>query len=111
MNASYSLRRLDALEANCLRQQYVQTYFPSLADKALCAMWGAAMYMGQMALLHLSKKDQHITFQRINKMQKQFPLGLSKCNDLPFTQRIWLLGACFWMKGICKIRNILKIGM
>ena len=109
MNNGYSIRRLDALEAKCLRQTYLDTKYPELSDKGRINLIFFAIYNGQMALKHLDKTEKKAAFIQLKNCINN-NITLLDLNKLPIKQKIWFTLAKTSLKVCCTLRNILKIG-
>ena len=109
MNNDYSLRRLDALEAKCLRQTYLDSEYPELSDKGRINLIFFAIYNGQMALKHLNKSEKKAAFDQLKNCVSENIKSLN-INKLPAKQKIWFTLAKASLKACCTLRNMLKIG-
>ena len=107
MGESYSLRRLDAVEAKQLRHAYLQEAYPSLAGISGIDLAFTCMYHGQLALRQLPETERNTALQRLRNVMKDCPTGGSR---LPTKQKCWLLLAKLDLHLCCKIRNRLGIG-
>ncbi len=109
MGESYSLRRLDGLEAKQLQLQYMTAHEPSCVALAHKNLLFSCIYAMQMTLRHLhgsEKKEAHIRIRSIFKTaQSPLPGGLS------VKQRFWLFLARLSLKHTCVFRNLLNIGL
>lgn len=110
MNETYSLRRLDALEAKLQRQKYVDTRFPELSLLAKLNLFGSCIYAGQMSLLYLTKEQQLTARQKINEIISQCKPTLKDCTAVSGSNKLWffLAKGSFWTT--CQIKNYLKKG-
>lgn len=111
MGAGYSLKRLDALEAKCRRQEYIEHHFPGLASLARVNLIQSAIYSGQMTLLHLTNEDQKKACRTIDWVVKTNPLTATDLTTAGCKAKVWLKAAkvSFW--GTCIIKNMLKRGL
>ena len=110
MNSTFSLKRLDALEAVCERYEYMQLIFPSLAKIALIKIWEQCIYFGQMTLLHQSKNDQKYVFDKLDAVLSKYSISSVDYADKSFFQRQGINLARFSLKFTCILRNWLHIG-
>jgi hypothetical protein len=110
MGETYSLKRLDALDAKLARQKYVQQHFPDLTAIARYNLFGSCIYAGQMSLLHLSKEDLASARAKINTALCACPMTLTECISAPGSNKVWFSFArvSFW--GTCRLKNLLKKG-
>lgn len=111
MGEKYSLKRLDAVEGKCNRQEYFKEYFPELENKGLADLWFTCLYQGQVALKELSQKEILQVFQRLNEVLKKYPILKKSFKDIKKMHRIWILLEKISLLQTCKIRNLLKVGM
>ena len=111
MHLSFSLPRLQAVDAKCLRLQLMQERFPELVSQARVNLWFTCLYMGQMSLLHMDKKDQTKAFEKLLAVQKNYPLTNEDRRELPMKQRVWAILSDKSFVTACKLRNCLRIGV
>ena len=111
MGDGYSLKRLDALEGKCNRQEYIESLYPSLIDEANADLWFSCMYMMQMVMLHLSTEEQCIAFERIQKVLELYPITKKSIETLGLKQRIWGYLSKISFTNTCRLRNLLCIGL
>ena len=110
MGNTYSLKRLDVLEAKKQRLKYIQTYFPQLEDMAKQDLWFSCMYSMQLALQSLSTLDLEIAQKKIKSVNKE--LGKVRfAKEFPVKQRGWLLLSKLSFEKACRLRNFLKVGL
>ena len=111
MHSPFSLSRLQAVDAKCLRLQLIQEQFPELVSQARANLWFTCLYMGQMSLLHMDKKDQTKAFEKLLAVQKNYPLTNADRRGLPMKQRVWATLSDKSFVTVCKLRNCLRIGV
>lgn len=111
MGETYSLKRLDAIEAKVQRQRYIDTNHPQLSLQAKANLFGSCIYAGQMSLLHLGKEDLASARFKINTVPRECRMTLSECLSVPGSNKMWfsLAWAAFW--GTCRLKNLLKKGL
>lgn len=110
MGNTYSLKRLDALEAKMQRLQYIETKFPQLEDLTKQDLWFSCMYSMQMVLRTLSSTERERAKKKINAIVKK--LGKIQCiHDLPVRQRGWLCLSKIAFEKACYLRNLLEVGL
>lgn len=110
MHQSFSLKRMDALEAKLQRLKYIEEGFPSIVSEAKCNLYFTCIYLQQMALKNMNKKEQRAMRKKIRNCLNSFRIEKSDLQSIDNKQRVW-----FWLSrlsfiGTCRIRNILKIG-
>ncbi len=111
MGESYSIKRLDALEAYEERAIYMKVHFPELEVKAKTAVLNACIYNGQMALRYLPLETRKQVFNTLNQIIRKNDLRLWDIPDRKFTHLLWMILAKVSLKNTCKIKNTLGIGL
>lgn len=111
MHLSFSLPRLQAVDAKCQRLELLKERFPNLVSHARINLWYTCLYMGQMSLLHMGDKDQKTAFDKLLAVEKQYPLINEDKRSLPLKQRLWAILSDISFTTVCKLRNCLKIGI
>ena len=111
MGASYSLKRLDAIEAACERQQYFKKHFPELADAACVKLHFLLLYHGQLAMRYLTGEQRREALNRLKAVRGQFPLNASMRRSLSASEKLWMRLEAVSFVGTCKLRNTAKIGI
>lgn len=111
MHLSFSLPRLQAVDAKCQRLELLKERFPTLVSRAEINLWYTCLYMGQMSLLHMNRDDQRQAFEKLSAARKQYPLT-DKCKRmLPLKQKVWAVLSDISFVTACRLRNCLKIGI
>lgn len=110
MSTSFSLKRLDALEAKSIRQAYVEQNFPNLTGTALRDLWFTCLYQGQQSLLRLAPDDSAKALECIRSYLKRHPISLTQKSNFSAKEQIWLQLAKWNLNSACRIRNRLKVG-
>ncbi len=111
MGNGYSLRNLDAMEAYERRYNYIQENFPSLEMEAKITVFNACIYNGQMALRYLPLDEQKQAMEILNTIVKRHPIKHSEYAQMKSTHRLWLDMANVSLVGVCRIKNLLGIGL
>lgn len=111
MGAGYSMKRLDAMEACCMRYEYIKTAFPKLEKAALRSVRENCIYHGQMALKYLPKEEQNIVFRKLREVQKQYPITYSDYASVKISHQVWIALSKVNLKLVCKIKNGLGVGL
>lgn len=110
MGNSYSVNRLDVIEATEIRSRFIADNYPNLAKLAQSQFIGVCIYHSQKLLVAKIDgykdyfKDLHIRAKNIGndwKIQK----------DISKKQKMWLTLYLKCPKFTCRIRNLLKIGL
>lgn len=111
MHLGFGPTRLQALEAKCQRVDFLKEYFPELVKIANVNLWYTSLYIGQMALLHMTRDDRMATFERIRAVREAYPLTWEDIHSLPMKQKIWAVLSYKSFIVVCRLRNALKIGI
>ena len=111
MGESYSLKRLDVLEAREERQIYLKKYLPELADKGQINLFFTCIYCGQLALMHLNRADCRDAFERLKKTSTAWRLSRKQKSMLKVTHHVWAQMAEISLGLVCRVRNALKVGV
>ena len=110
MGNSYSLKRLDAIEAKCLRQEYLNKNFPVWENQGLKDIIFTCVYHGQLALKYLKNTDKKTAIKQLKKIIKQYISSLDT-DSWNIKQKIWICLIKMSFVLTCKIRNLLRIGL
>jgi len=111
MHQSFSMSRLQAVDAKCQRLELVKERFPELLSCARINLWGTCIYLGQMALLHMDKDDRLSALKKLQDICAQYPLTSEDKKSMPFKCSIWAALSDISFVAVCKLRNCLRIGM
>lgn len=111
MAESYSLRRLDALEAKVLRQIYIQEKFPELTVVSKLNLYGSCIFAGQAALKYLHKSDRQAAMRKIKEYARNCIPSKAEIKTLADSRyQKWLMLSRISFYVCCKIRSITGIG-
>lgn len=108
MGESYSLRRLDAMEAKQQRLEYLEREFPQLAEQGRKDLLFSCLYHGQLALRDLKSAEKDTALGKLKAAFKQTNANL---HGLPLAHKCWLRLAKWNFALCCKLRNRLGIGL
>ena len=111
MHLSFSLPRLQAVDAKCQRLMLLQEKFPELVPQARVNLWYTCLYMGQMSLLHMEKEEKKQAFEKLYAARKNYPLTKDDQRSPPLQQRVWAVLSELSFSTACKLRNCLKVGI
>lgn len=111
MHITYSLKRLQAVDAKCERLQYIATNFPQLYDVASINLWLTCLYQGQMSLKYLEKDQVDTAFSKLNEAMKQLRFQNVQRKNLRLDYKLWLSISRCSLYFACWIRNRIKIGI
>lgn len=110
MHQTYSLKRLDSLDAKVLRLAYIREHFPQLLSLAQCDLHFSCIYAMQMCLQHLSPTELAIARKKVKSITNAIK-PLHQQRNMSVKQSIWLYLSQLSFEGTCRLRNMLKIGM
>lgn len=110
MGNHYNLKRLDALEAKSLRQQYIEEKFPALTEVSKINLFESCIYSGQMTLKFLEKNEKKQAKIIIDNIRKQYSCNIRLLLQMGGSERLWcgIAKINFW--GLCKLKNLLGKG-
>lgn len=112
MGESYSLRRLDSLEAKVMRVEYMQEHMPSMLSLAKIDLWFSCIYAKQMLMCFCDNDANNASIQIINEITQKYKISILSVNmkSIRFKQLIWLVLSKISFAGVCAIRNKLGVG-
>lgn len=111
MGQSYSLRRLDALEAKWNRQIYMKKKYPDLYKLAITNFYETCIYQGQMSLLYLNNDDLMTSKEVIKSYIKKVSLVNLDLSTLSFSRKLWIILSKLNFFWLCKLKNKLNKGI
>ena len=109
MGTRFSLRRLDAVEANRRQYFYMRAHFPALAPKAQSNALGISIWLGQCALREAEPGTAAEALAAIRPVFSEL-YDAQKVQDTP-KQRFWFALARRNLTICCRVRNALGIGL
>lgn len=107
MGDSFSMRRLDTLDAKLLRLEYVKDHYPALTDLAKRELFMFCLWAAQMSAKHVSGAEKSACNKKIRYVWK-------KVKDAPaqtMKEFVWLTMARISFDAAVRFRNILRIGV
>lgn len=110
MGEAYTVKRLDAIEAKKMRQNFLMEKRPDLAGAGWINLYYACLYQGQLALKHLEEPEQEKVFGYLKETMREYPVKGMYLKGVSRQQQIWLRAAAADLKRTCRLRNLLKIG-
>lgn len=110
-NNTFTIKRLDAIEAFERRYQYIVKEFPELEKDARCRLIAVCIFYGQMVLKCLQKDEKRTAFAYLREINDKYKLEHSYYADAKITQRIWFFIAGKSLKTVCSLKNCLGIGL
>ncbi|MBQ8813397.1 MAG: glycosyltransferase [Lachnospiraceae bacterium] len=101
-------KRLQAVDAKVRRYAYIKKKFPELDELCLRDLWFTCIYQGQLALREVGKDEANQTIKYLRRV-----LGGHSCDlkDCTAKEMVWLSLARISLRGVCRLRNALKIGL
>ena len=111
MGQQFSEKRLDSIEAKCIRQDFLEQHYPLLAGTALCSLYFSCMYLGQKALLSMPEEQQAPVLAYLAEVMARYPVSPAVMKQQTLSHRVWLMLAGRSLKLTCRLRNRLKIGI
>lgn len=110
MGTSYNIRRLDALEAKVLRQDYIVQRFPSLAQQTKIDLFGSCIFSCQSVMKFMSGEDKKKALRIVKGYVKKYKLNMRELKQIKGKNRFWFGFANVSFILCCKVRSILGIG-
>ena len=111
MGQTYSLNRLDAVEAKVRRQIYLDRDMKEVADAGKINLIFTCFYHGQQALTYLDAEERHQVFNYLKKILRKIHFDKKFLKEVRFVYRLWIIMGKINIQGTCIIRNRLKIGI
>lgn len=111
MHQSFSLERLQAIDAKCQRLEFMRNRFPNVCSEARVNLWNTCLYMGQMSLKYINKNEQKEVFEMLNSVWEKYHVILTDKKNMSIMQHIWVMLSDISMKNTCKLRNFLGVGL
>ncbi|MBO5417834.1 MAG: glycosyltransferase [Clostridia bacterium] len=111
MGASYSLKRLDGLEATQKRTEFICAKYPSLAGHAQAQLIGTCMFHSQQLLSNKAVDPEGIYSKQIHSIAKACDVDWKRQGDLSSKQKLWMRLYLLMPNITCWVRNLLKIGV
>ncbi len=111
MGETYSLKRLDAVEAKALRQTYLDRSFPELHNKGRVNLLFTCLYHGQLAQKHLKDSEKKSAQSYLRSVVRQTPLRVKETKNLAAIHKVWLWLCQRSFALTCSLRNLFHIGM
>ena len=111
MHQSFSLERLQAIDAKCQRLEFMRNRFPNVCSEARVNLWNTCLYMGQMSLKYINKNEQKEVFEMLNSVWEKYHVILTDKKNMSIMQHIWVMLSDISMENTCKLRNFLGVGL
>lgn len=110
MGSTYSIKRLDAVDAKVYRQEYLSNCFPSLTGVAKKNLLYTCLYHGQLILKYIKTSEKEIAMIRLKKVFKQNKFKHKEWQHMSFKDKFWLRFGYANLEVTCNLRNLFKIG-
>ena len=110
MGEKFSEKRLDAVEAHCIRLEYLMQHYPRIARLDLCALHFGCLYFGQQAMRTLEKREWAPILARLKATVGRYPIPFQVLRTRKPSHRLWLRMVRHSFVNTCRIRNLLRIG-
>lgn len=104
-------KRLQAIEAKMKRHDYIVEKYPKLCNESLKNLWFTCMYQGQLILQSKKNTFDEQAMQYIKNVLYKYPINIKKQNDFSAKEKIWLMIAKVSFVIVCRLRNILGVGI
>lgn len=109
MGSTYSLKRLDSLEAKLERLKFIENNFPDLEEIAKWDLWFSCMYSLQLAMKHLSIQEYRTARNKIYGIINEIR-SLQCIKNISVKEKGWFLLSKITFEQTCRLRNLLKVG-
>lgn len=111
MGENYSLKRLHAIEAKVGRQRFLEEKYPELASQGKENLLFSCMAHGQAAITQLETKDKEYVMAYLRRVVKNNQMNNEEYKGVKLTHKVWLAMAGEMFEVICKVRNVLGVGV
>ena len=111
MGEQFSEKRLDILDAKCIRQDYLETNMPYLSAQGRIDLFFVCLYQGQMSLRCLDTEKQRVVFIHLETAMRRNPITLNDFRLLAPKHKLWALLGKISFRYACRVRNRLRIGL
>lgn len=108
MHSMGARRRLEAVEAKVQRHEYIEKNFPDLTAVSLKDIWFTCIYQGQLALREMDPEEADRTLEYLDRILREHPCDLTICSA---KEKLWISLARLSLRGLCRLRNAMKIGL
>ena len=106
----YSVKRLDAVEAKCLRQGFLEEKYPEISSCGRIDLYRTCMHNGQNIVRYLRGEEKRTALKRVKSAMKQFPLTDEDMSRMKPAHRFWARLSRLSLTATCSLRNFLNIG-
>lgn len=109
IGSSYSLKRLDGVQARYERMEGLKE-FPEVGDFAAISFANILIYNLQNAIKYLDKKDKQIAVKRISEYKSKLKLTSTQYSLMGSKEKLWIRMFMLMPKTTVRVRNIIGIG-
>lgn len=110
MGQAFSMKRVDAIEGRYNRLKLIKEKYPELLTEAKENLAFLIIYYGQQALKTLNNENRNY-FSSVEKYINGLAISRVDARDYAFTHKLWIEGSSKNLKLVCKLRNLMKIGI
>ncbi len=111
MGKEYSKKRLDAIEAKAIRQNYIKEYFPNLIKHGNINLYFSCLYQGQLILKARQICERKEMMIYLKSIVKKISFSNFLFNNSKLGYILWFIFGKISFVGTCKLRNKLNIGL
>lgn len=110
INETYTIRRLDGLQARYERMKYLSKY-PEIYGAAKRQLVFVCMYHYQKGMRHLSGKELEVLKKKVKKIYNDIPIEKQDIQQYSSKERIWYYISKMSLEFTCKLRNRFGYGV
>ncbi len=110
MGETYSLKRLDAVQAKAERQKFLEKEMSELATYGRVNLIFTCLYHGQLAMQQLDGQERKNALKYLKAITYSNKLNNTDLMDIPFMHKFWLRLSQIAFVFTCKLRNVCGIG-
>lgn len=110
MGGNYSVKRLDEIEAKCIRQKYIEGNYPDIAINSKLNFFCSCMFSYQSVLKYLTGEDKKTSANKILNYLKIAKLSWKEILQLGLLTNCWFVFSKISFRLCCRVRNIFGIG-
>lgn len=110
MGENFNLRRLDALEGKSNRQEYIETFFPSIALQAKIDFYASCMFSYQSVLKYMKGEEKKKALSIIKGYKKKCNLSFGEIKTINGINQKYMFFSKINFYLCCKFRAITGVG-
>ena len=99
-----------ALEANCLRYEFVLKNYPALQDKCCINLLYSCLYQAQRAKLLLEISQYKTYYRQIKKIVKKHKPRKEYIKSINLRKKVRIMSIYYFFGMVCFVQNLLGIG-